>query len=95
MKLWKGYMVANNNWNMDGMKYLANAILVQAVKDLRCAKHLESEWGQGQLNYISKQLKDTNNWACNCLDIDGEYIVERALNYDKKRNYKRNKKVRK
>lgn len=75
MKLWKGYMVANNNWNVDGMKYLANAILVQAVKDLRCAKHLESNWGQEQVKFISKQLKDSNNWACNYLDIDRKSVV--------------------
>ena len=92
MKLWKGFMVERIEWNVDGMKALANAILVQAVKDLRCANnHLESF--QGEFDYISKQLKDKNNWACNCLNIDGEYIVERALKHDKKRNNKRNKKV--
>lgn len=87
-------MVRRTEWNVDGMKALANAILVQAVKDLRCSKeHLESS--QCEFDYISKQIKDTNNWACNCLNIDGEYIVERALNYDKTRNHKRNKKIRK
>ena len=90
--LWKESMVQRIDWNIDGMECLANAILVQAVRDLRCAKqHLESL--QGEFDYISKQLKDKNNWACNCLNIDGEYIVERAMNYDKARNYKRNKKI--
>lgn len=90
--LWRESMVQRVEWNVDGMKYLANAILVQTVKDLRCSKeHLESQ--QGEFDYISKQLKNKNNWACNCLNIDGEYIVERVLKYDKTRNNKRNKKI--
>lgn len=89
----------NSEWNDEGMQRFANGILTIFARDIKTALRnsrsdveIVAMSGARDLNLLKKQMK--NHIAFIYLNIDPEWFYKEVIkNYDKKRNYKRNKKA--
>lgn len=71
--------------NDDGIKYLAMAIVFQAVQDYKKAlKHNDKV----EIYNLEKWFK--GNWYKTLCSIDGDYLIKKLRRYSNEKNNKRN-----